>query len=219
MRYRINQIKTDIEESKDSLPGAIAKSLGRKNLDVSDVRIVKESVDARRKPDIKLVYTLDFSCSETLDLAKAECKRYEEIKIPEDTAEKTLKKHGRPVIIGFGPAGMFAALILAEAGLRPVVIERGEDVDRRIKSVENFWSCGNLDENSNVQFGEGGAGTFSDGKLTTGIKDIRISKVREEFVEAGADESIAYKNKPHIGTDRLREIVKNIRLKISSSIR
>lgn len=216
MRYRINQIKTDIEESKDSLPGAIAKSLGRKNLDVSDVRIVKESVDARRKPDIKLVYTLDFSCSETLDLAKAECKRYEEIKIPEDTVEKTLKKHGRPVIIGFGPAGMFAALILAEAGLRPVVIERGEDVDRRIKSVENFWSCGNLDENSNVQFGEGGAGTFSDGKLTTGIKDIRISKVMEEFVEAGADESIAYKNKPHIGTDRLREIVKNIRLKIES---
>ena len=93
MRYRINQIKTDIEESKDSLPGAIAKkSRQEKNLDVSDVRIVKESVDARRKPDIKLVYTLDFSCSETLDLAKAECKRYEEIKIPEDTVEKTLKK-------------------------------------------------------------------------------------------------------------------------------
>ncbi len=216
MRYRINQVKMNIEESRNSLSDAIAKKLGKKKLDIHDIRIIRESVDARSKPDIKLVYTLDFSCSETLELAKAEYKRYEEIKIPENIADKALKKHGRPVVMGFGPAGMFAALILAEAGLRPVVIERGEDVDRRIKSVENFWSHRELNEDSNVQFGEGGAGTFSDGKLTTGIKDIRISKVMYEFIEAGADESIAYKSKPHIGTDRLRDIVKNIRLKIES---
>lgn len=124
-------------------------------------------------------------------------------------------KH-RPVIAGFGPAGMFAGLILAEAGFKPLIIERGEDVDSRVRTVEAFWKKGVLKSESNVQFGEGGAGTFSDGKLTTGIKDIRISKVMDEFIEAGADSSIKYKQKPHIGTDKLRGIVKNIRWKIES---
>lgn len=121
---------------------------------------------------------------------------------------------GRPVVVGLGPAGLFCALILAQAGYRPLVIERGKDVDRRHEDVKRFWEEGKLLADSNVQFGEGGAGTFSDGKLTTGIKDVRIRKVLEEFVDAGAPEEILYKQKPHIGTDLLRIVVKNIRKKI-----
>ena len=122
-------------------------------------------------------------------------------------------KH-RPVIVGFGPCGMFAGLILAKRGYAPIILERGNKVEQRVEDVENFWKNGILNTESNVQFGEGGAGTFSDGKLTTGIKDVRIRKVLNEFVKAGADEDILYKQKPHIGTDVLRSVVKNIREEI-----
>ena len=122
----------------------------------------------------------------------------------------------RPVVAGFGPAGMYAALILAEAGARPIVIERGKPADKRAEDVERFFREGILDEESNVQYGEGGAGTFSDGKLTTRIKNHRIRKVLEEFVEAGADPAILYQHMPHLGTDVLRGIVTGIRKKIIS---
>lgn len=124
----------------------------------------------------------------------------------------------RPVIAGFGPAGMFCALMLARAGYRPVVVERGEAVEDRMKSVDSFWNGGRLNPESNAQFGEGGAGTFSDGKLNTQVKEVygRISKVLEIFVEHGADESITYEAKPHIGTDRLVYIVQSIRKEIES---
>lgn len=211
-RYRINQIKLDIGMSVDDIPDAIRKKLKRPELEIEDINIVRESVDARRKPDIKLVYTVDFSCDQRLKLAEPVNKEYDNIP---KRAER-LPGELRPVVVGFGPCGMFAALILAQWGMRPVVIERGQAVDERIKSVEKFWSDGVLDTESNVQFGEGGAGTFSDGKLTTGIKDIRISKVLREFVLAGAEPSVMYKHKPHIGTDRLRSIVKNIRKKIET---
>ena len=158
-----------------------------------------------KKPDVRLVYTAEFSCDESLPLKKAENAVY----IPPSAAKKGI----RPVVAGFGPCGIFAALILAEAGLEPLVIERGEPVDDRVCSVKRFWEGGRLDTESNVQFGEGGAGTFSDGKLTTGIKDVRTGKVLEEFTEAGADSSIMYRQKPHIGTDMLRGIVKNLREK------
>lgn len=123
----------------------------------------------------------------------------------------------RPVIVGFGPAGMLAGIILSQAGLRPIILERGKDIDARQKDVNEFWTKRRLNEESNVQFGEGGAGTFSDGKLTTGIKSPYIRKVLQELYEAGAPEEILYSSKPHIGTDRLAIVVKNIRKRLKSS--
>ncbi len=205
MRYRINQVKLDVGEDHEALADAIRRKLKKPSLDISELEIVKESVDARRKPDIKLIYTVDFSCPQKLRLDKAEKRDYDglEKEIPKDDSRE------RPVVVGFGPCGMFAAIILAEAGRRPIVIERGQPVEERVRTVERFWREGILDEESNVQFGEGGAGTFSDGKLTTGIKDVRISKVLGEFVKAGASPEILYRQKPHIGTDKLRSVVEN----------
>lgn len=218
MRYRINQIKLNIDEEHNDLADAIRRKLRRKNLEINDIEIIRESIDARRKPDIKLVYTLDFSCDRKLPLGKAEALNYEAFSQEQSEAVRRAKEKGeagfRPVVAGFGPCGIFAALILAEAGLEPIVIERGEPVDRRVKTVEKFWGGGTLNPESNVQFGEGGAGTFSDGKLTTGIRDVRIRKVLMEFVSAGADPEIMYRHKPHIGTDKLRGIVKNLRERI-----
>ncbi|MDO5414778.1 MAG: NAD(FAD)-utilizing dehydrogenase [Bacillota bacterium] len=208
MRYRIHQIKLNIDDSHDDFEKAIKKKLKKRDLVIKDISIVKESIDARKKPDVKLVYSLDFSCDEKLPLDEAVPRSYE---VP-----KAGKDRKRPVIAGLGPCGMFAGLVLAEAGMKPIIIERGQAVDERMRAVDEFWNSGKLDPESNVQFGEGGAGTFSDGKLTTGIKDVRIFKVLQEFVEAGADEDILYKQKPHIGTDRLVEIVKNIRHKIEA---
>ncbi len=221
MRYRIHQIKLNIDDDHSILEKAIKKKLKRRDIKISDITIAKESIDARKKPDVKLVYSLDFSCDERLPLDEAKRQDYDEIMsdridICREKAAK-LEEEGvleRPVIAGFGPCGMFAGLILAQAGMKPIVIERGQAVDERLKAVREFWNGGKLDPESNVQFGEGGAGTFSDGKLTTGIKDMRIGKVLKEFVAAGAEENILYKQKPHIGTDRLVDIVKNIRTQI-----
>ena len=220
---RISQIKLNINEPVSSLPVYIRKALRIKDLKLKSWRIVKESVDARKKPDIKFIYTVDFEVeNEQALLAKArKMKGVSLMQAPDTSYDVPLVNSDpsdteRPVIVGFGPCGMFAALILAEAGARPVVLERGRRVDERTRDVEHFWKTGELDTSSNVQFGEGGAGTFSDGKLTTGIKDMRIGKVNSEFIEAGADASIAYEQMPHIGTDVLREVVKNIREKIIS---
>ena len=320
--YRIHQIKLKLGESTDCLPQKILKLIGNRELLISEWHIVKESIDARDKKHIRLVYSVDFTAvykknpkkqarlaaNPKLKLEEAPNLAYvpavyegemcasedenrveepstprsfrenrsgikenenraeeplpparqalkPERKLQQDRAEEPLLParqnakpeqklqqdknlptsqtetpqlrsempeplpsarvlRDRPIIVGFGPAGMFAALILAQAGLRPLVLERGQEVDARTASVERFWREGTLNEQSNVQFGEGGAGTFSDGKLTTGIKDARIRKVLEEFVAAGAPKEILYKQKPHIGTDVLRLVVKNIREEI-----
>ncbi|MBQ0078729.1 MAG: NAD(FAD)-utilizing dehydrogenase [Eubacterium sp.] len=209
MRYRINQIKLKPGQSKNVLGRAIRNALGRKDLEISRLEIVKESIDARKKPNVKLIYTVDFDCEERLNLPEATKKEYVQ---PYEAGTFAKYSGARPIVVGYGPAGMFAALCLASWGLKPIVLERGQAVDERVASVEEFWQTGKLNTESNVQFGEGGAGTFSDGKLTTNVKDPRIAWVLEQFVKAGADEDILYVQKPHIGTDMLRGIVKNIRI-------
>lgn len=207
--YRIHQIKLGLDEEKYSIPYKIKKKLHLPGLEITDWKIARESIDARHKDNIKLVYTVDFSCREKIKCAKAPDLAY---RIPE-VRRKNFK---RPVIAGFGPCGMFCALILSEAGMRPIVAERGSSVEKRAKDVAAFRTSGKLNPESNFQFGEGGAGTFSDGKLTTGIKDKRIRKVLEEFAEAGAGDDILIKQHPHIGTDVLPGVVKKIREKIIS---
>ncbi len=183
------------------------------------MRIVRRSVDARKKPDIRIVYTVDVAVegSENKILKQSGCKRaalapVSYYKVPKAAAD--LEK--RPVVVGFGPAGMFAALVLAIAGQRPLVLERGEDALSRHEKVEKFWKTGLLDTRSNVQFGEGGAGTFSDGKLNTGVNNPRIGWILEQFVKAGAREDILMDAKPHVGTDVLLTVVQNLRQRIIS---
>ena len=209
-RYRLTQLKLTLDESTADIPKKISHKMQISEGDISDVEITRCSIDARHKNDIRKVFSVDFSTDRKLDLPEAPVETYQEVPSGSDEL-----KH-RPMVIGFGPCGMFAALLLAERGYQPIVVERGYDMETRIKEVERFWAKGVLNPECNVQFGEGGAGTFSDGKLTTGIKDDRKRKVLEEFVEAGAPEDILYMQKPHIGTDVLREVVVNIRKKIES---
>lgn len=205
--YRINQIKLKPGQPLSLIPSKIKKKTGA---DVTEWVVRRESIDARRKDNIQLVYTVDFQCKKKLDLPIAPDMIYHPV-----ASGKCIMEH-RPIIIGFGPCGIFAALTLAKQGYRPIVLERGRAMEQRVKDVERFWNTGQLDEVSNVQFGEGGAGTFSDGKLTTGIKDVRINHVLKTFVDAGADEKILYKHKPHIGTDVLRKVVVELRNQIIS---
>ena len=221
-RYRMHQVKLKLDEPKSELPKKILKRIGNRDLLLTDMEIIRESIDARDKDDIRMVYTVDFQAvtrqrpkqyvripqNRRTGVEAAPDMRYSEVACGEASMEH------RPIIVGFGPCGMFAGLILARRGYRPIILERGKAVDDRIRDVEAFWNEGRLNPESNVQFGEGGAGTFSDGKLTTGIKDPRIRKVLTEFVRAGADEDILYKQRPHIGTDVLRMVVKHIREEI-----
>ena len=218
--YRISQIKLALGEPKELLVKKIEKKLSN-SVKIKDYKIVKESIDARDKGDIKFVYTVDFDVEQGQGARKIRLKPdpKKNLSIAPDMSYKAPEPgvrelKNRPVIAGFGPCGIFCALILAQQGYRPIVLERGKCVSERAEDVQSFWNGGALNTESNVQFGEGGAGTFSDGKLTTGIKDPRIHKVLSEFVSAGAPDEILYKNKPHIGTDLLRDVVANIREEI-----
>ncbi len=204
----VSNINLPLDTDFENLKNAISF----KGVNIKSVVLYKKSVDARRKND------LHFCCSVLIetDNDKNALKRIKNSK-PYSKPAYNYKKAAsstRPVVIGFGPAGIFAAYTLAMAGLCPIVIERGDDVDTRKAKVDAFWNGGKLDTESNVQFGEGGAGTFSDGKLTTGISDIRCREVLKIFVENGADKNILTDAKPHIGTDILAVIIKNIRNKI-----
>ena len=211
---RVQDIKLSLEENQEVLPIKIAKKLKIKPSDIVKYTIFKEAIDARKKEDIKLVYTVDVETKkdEVLLEKYPNLKRADPAYVCPPKGD-ALMAH-RPVVVGSGPCGLFAALILAQQGFKPIVLERGKCVEERVKDVEAFWQNGIFDPKSNVQFGEGGAGTFSDGKLTTQIKNKRCHKVLEEMVLAGAPEEILYKNKPHVGTDILREVVRNIRQKI-----
>ncbi|OIJ10641.1 hypothetical protein BKP35_13205 [Anaerobacillus arseniciselenatis] len=212
---RISNIKlrADFDPSKEQelLIQKIKKVLRVKQDKILSFTISKKSIDAREKNNVQLVYSVDVEIeNEKSYLGIKNVSSFE----PFQYVIKKSKKTTRPVVVGSGPAGLFCALLLAEHGLNPIVVEQGMDVDRRKIAVEKFWKDGVLDTNCNVQFGEGGAGTFSDGKLTTGIKNTRIPKVFNELVEAGAPKEISYLAKPHIGTDILITVVRNIRKKI-----
>ena len=209
---KLNNISVPAKAGEAALWSTVSEKCGCR---VTGGKILKKSVDARDKQDVRLVYSVAFSAADEARVLK-KCRGTE--KFAEKKQYKFPYKWGKgekdPVIVGFGPAGMFAAYCLCLAGAKPVVFEQGEDVYSRTKTVERFWSGGGLSEMSNVQFGEGGAGTFSDGKLTTGIKDMRIPFVNDTFIKFGAPEDIAYLKKPHIGTDRLRDVVSNMRREI-----
>ena len=215
---RIRDISLPPAHSVSQLDFEAAKLLRVPNSTVRQVKIVKKSIDARKKPDIRVIYTVDVKVNgnEEKILKKSGCKK---ASIAPRYSYKVKQVNGegkRPVIVGFGPAGMFAGLVLAMAGARPLILERGEDAQSRHEKVRRFWETGQLDTRSNVQFGEGGAGTFSDGKLNTGVNNPRIQWILEQFVLAGARENILYDAKPHVGTDVLFDVVQNIRHKILS---
>ena len=213
---KITGLKLPLDFQEGDLKRAAAKRLRLPERAVAQVRLAKKSVDARKKEDVHFVCAVEavidgdenrlLSRRRDNTVQRAEPYRYEPPvcgRLPQ-----------RPVVIGFGPAGMFAALLLAQQGQRPIVLERGQPVEERERTVQRFWRERVLNPSSNVQFGEGGAGTFSDGKLTTGTGDGRIRKVLEELVNAGAPPEILYEAKPHVGTDRLPQVVRSIRRQI-----
>ena len=215
----LEQIKLPIGHTKEELDALVYKKLGAKKEESIEYQVLKRSIDARKKPDIFFVYKIKI-------ISDLRLKKYDKrhVCIVEDRPDYSfpekmsgyIGKEKRPVIVGFGPAGMFASFLLARAGFCPIVLERGKDADKRQKDVLRFWETGELNEESNVSFGEGGAGTFSDGKLNTGIGSAqgRSEEVLKILVEHGAPESILIDNKPHLGTDLLCEIVKSMRKEV-----
>ena len=210
---RIQNIPLPLGGGEAQLKKKAARILGVKPEAITGLSLARQSIDARKKSDVHYVCTVDVSVAD-------------EGKVMARCRDKNVSLHQSvpyifppvrrtsslpPVVVGMGPAGLFAALFLARSVLAPIVLERGRPVEERTADVERFWSPGVLDPSSNVQFGEGGAGTFSDGKLTTGTHDPRISTVFRTLVEAGAPADILYQHKPHIGTDVLRDVVKTIR--------
>lgn len=216
---RIGQLKLNPNHSENELLQKIAKLLCVSQKDILDFQIKKQSIDARKKPDLKYVYTVDVKVNNEQKIIKKQ--KSNQISIVNEsvysfTQKGTTPCKSRPVIIGCGPAGMFCAYLLAQHGYKPLLFERGAAVEERVNDIEMFWETGVLKEQSNIQFGEGGAGTFSDGKLNTLVKDEhgRNKKVLQIFVDNGAPKEILYTNKPHIGTDVLVDVVRNMRNQI-----
>ena len=209
---RVRQVKVDV--LKKDIIASLAKKLKIKETDILDYEIIKESIDARNKDKIYFVYEIDVNLKneskikKNNDIFESQKRKY--------IFSKTGTKKGNIVVVGAGPAGLFAAYILAENGYKPLVIERGKVVEERIGDIEKFFETGVLNPDSNVQFGEGGAGAFSDGKLNTMVKDSlnRHFKVFDTFVKCGAPSDIMYSSHPHIGTDLLRIVIKNMHEKI-----
>lgn len=216
---RVRQVKINVKDDNiEKLYNMLIKKLRIDLSDIKNVKIIKKSIDARHKDNVCFVYEVDV---DVLDIGKI---RFDnDVSISSDSSYSFYVSGStnliyRPIIVGSGPCGLFCAYELALRGYKPIVLERGENMDNRVKTVSDFWNSGKFNPNSNVQFGEGGAGTFSDGKLSTQIKDKnnRINEVLKVFVDNGAPSEIMYDFMPHIGTDKLRDVVKNMRNKIIS---
>ena len=213
MAIRLKNIILSLEEDESTLQRKVADLLKISPEQIQNLKIVKKSLDARRKNRIQFVYTLELSLpaeqeKEVLDRPSLnlQIQKVFEAPLPAPGRIKRKPIH-RPIIVGTGPAGLFAALKLTENGLPPLILERGKEVPGRVKDVERFWHDGTLETESNVQFGEGGAGTFSDGKLYTRVNEPRVSTILETFYHFGAPSEILFLQRPHIGTDRLRQVV------------
>ena len=212
---KVRQIKISIlKDTKDELIKKICKKINIIEEDIIDYKISKKSIDARDKENIYYVYEVILNIkNENKIKLNNDVIIYNEEKYTYSIAGTKIMTE-RPIIIGSGPSGLFIGYMLSISGFNPIIIERGEQIEDRIKTVDKFFKEGILNKNSNIQFGEGGAGTFSDGKLNTLVKDKREEKVFEIFVECGAPKEILYENKPHIGTDILRDVIKNMRNKM-----
>lgn len=226
MLIRINDLRLELNQDERELPRRAARLLGLSRDQVEVRRLLRKSIDARRNR-IQFCYSLEVAvAADWLDPAKLPATASLQAAAPairsllqpraSDSHPGASDLFPRPLIVGSGPAGLFCALKLLQNGIRPVIIEQGEPIPERVRSVERFWQGGELNTRSNVQFGEGGAGTFSDGKLTTRIDDPRVEEVLQTFVELGADPEILYVKKPHVGTDIIREVVMGIRRYIQS---
>lgn len=215
---RISDLHLPVSFKTSDLENKICSSLRINKSNIEKFSIFRQSIDARKKHDIHFILSVEVTLqiNEENVLERSKCKNARITAPYKYIGNSYGNKSDSPVIIGAGPAGLFSALILAQSGANPILIERGKKVEDRTKDIETFWNTGKLNTNSNVQFGEGGAGTFSDGKLNTGTKDLRARKVLNEFVKHGAPEEILFNAKPHIGTDNLRNVVKNIREEIIS---
>lgn len=222
MKLQLNSFRVSLARVDKALDQLVAAELGIAPNAVKSVRILRESIDARKKVSLAFVYNLEFEVDITPRIVQRLLKSHHRLQKAEAEISPYLPRGDMPiahppVVVGAGPAGYFAALVLARHGYNPVLLERGDDVDTRTVRVKEFWQKGELDPQSNVQFGEGGAGTFSDGKLTTRISDHRVSYVLKTFVENGAPSEILYKHKPHVGTDKLRTVVKGLRGQVESA--
>lgn len=218
---RVKQIKLPLSHTEEDLKRKAARTLKISEKQIREYHIVKRSIDARKKSEVCYVYTLDIQVTQEQKILKRVYSNNimltgeERYRFPE---QGTVPLKHPPVIVGSGPAGLFCAYGLARMGYQPVILERGKDISARKRDVELFWKENRLDPESNVQFGEGGAGTFSDGKLNTLVKDEkgRSRMVLDTFIEFGAPDSIAYDSKPHIGTDILADVIRRMREQIVS---
>ncbi|HDS85570.1 MAG TPA: hypothetical protein ENN97_10305, partial [Phycisphaerales bacterium] len=218
---RIRDICLPFDHKPEALAEAAAHKLGVSPADLNTIILVRKSIDARKKHRILAVYCVDAEVSNEADVLSRRRNDARMMPAPPAACVQPIRRRadGRPpVVVGSGPCGLFAALLLAQADAKPVLIERGKDVKARIRDVQTFWRDGILNPESNVPFGEGGAGTFSDGKLTTQIKDKqnRVGMILNELVAAGTPEEILYEARPHIGSDHLVKVVQNLRSKILS---
>lgn len=211
--YKVSNLSLEPGFGEADLRKKAARALGVKPEDIAALRILREAVDARKKSNVHYVITCGCMLADGLRPPRHEEKVEGK---PYVFPFRNMRSAKPPVVVGSGPAGIFCALSLAEAGLSPILIEQGAPVEQRIRDVDHFFATGDLDTSSNVQFGEGGAGTFSDGKLTTGTRDERQRYVLETYVREGAPEDILYLAKPHIGTDKLREVAVRMRARLTS---